>query len=101
MFWAVQGMAAELSTGALIILKIKSLDNKLSMLVIKNEAQFTKKAKGRITFRCNQGFDIDNALKKAIDSGEGQTLILHAEGHDESGDLVSKFSFEWTLKTKS
>ena len=99
-FWAVQGMAAELSTGALIILKIKQLNQKISMLVLRNEAQFTKKAKGRITFECKQGISIDSALKKAIETGQGQTLILEAEGHDEAGDLVSKFSFEWTLKTK-
>lgn len=100
MFWAVQGMAAELSTGALIILKVKQLNQKISMLVLRNEAQFTKKAKGRITFECKQGISIDSALKKAIETGQGQTLILEAEGHDEAGDLVSKFSFEWTLKTK-
>jgi hypothetical protein len=26
---------------------------------------------------------------------------LESEGRDASGDLVSKFSFEWTLKIKS
>ena len=100
MFWAVQGMAAELSTGALITLKVKQLNQKISMLVLRNEAQFTKKAKGRLTFECKQGISIDSALKKAIETDQGQTLILEAEGHDEAGDLVSKFSFEWTLKTK-
>ena len=101
MFWAVQGMAAELSTGALIILKIKALNQNISMLVLRNEAQFTKKAKGRITFKCTQGLEIDNALQKAIDTGLGQTVLLESEGRDVSGDLVSKFSFEWTLKIKS
>ena len=101
MFWAVQGMAAELATGALIMMKIKALNKKVSMLVIQNQAQFTKKAKGRITFQCQQGQDIDEALKVALNTGQGQTLFLHAEGYDESGDLVSKFSFEWTLKSKS
>ena len=101
MFWAVQGMAAELSTGALIILKIKALNQNISMLVLRNDAQFTKKAKGRITFKCTQGLEIDNALQKAIDTGLGQTVLLESEGRDVSGDLVSKFSFEWTLKIKS
>lgn len=101
MFWAVQGMAAELATGALIMMKIKSLNKKISMLVIQNQAQFTKKAKGRITFRCSQGLDIDETLNAAVNTGQGQTIFLHAEGYDESGDLVSKFSFEWTLKSKS
>ena len=36
------------------------------MLVLRNEAQFTKKAKGRITFKCIQGLEIDNALQKAF-----------------------------------
>ena len=100
MFWAVQGMAAELATGALIIMKIKQLNKKISMLVIKNEAQFTKKAKGRITFRCAQGMDIDKVLQSAIESGEGQTLTLKAEGRDETGDVVATFNFIWSLKRK-
>ena len=33
MFWAVQGMAAELATGALVILKIKESGKKVSMSV--------------------------------------------------------------------
>ena len=101
MFWAVQGMAAEMRTGALIILKIKALNQNISMLVLRNEAQFTKKAKGRITFKCTQGLEIDNALQKAIDTGLGQTVLLESEGRDASGDLVSKFSFGLTLKIKS
>ena len=101
MFWAVQGMAAELSIGALIFLKIKALNKNISMLVLRNEAQFTKKAKGYITFKCIQGLEIDNALQKAIDTDLVQTVLLESEGRDASGDLVSKFSFEWTLKIKS
>jgi hypothetical protein len=101
MFWAVQGMAAELATGALIIMKIRQLDQKVSMLVIKNDAQFTKKAKGRIMFSCTQGEEIDIFLKKAIETGEGQTFTLTADGHDEAGDLVSTFNFIWSVKQKS
>ena len=101
MFWAVQGMAAELSTGALIIMKIKQLNRNISMLVIKNEAQFTKKAKGQIIFSCSQGKEIDMLLQKAIETGIGQTITLTAEGRDASGDVVSKFNFLWSVKLKS
>ena len=100
-FWAVQGMAAELATGALVIMKIKHLNQKVSMLVVRNEAQFTKKAKGRICFCCHQGLKVDRCIKKAIETGESQTVVLEVKGHDSSGDLVSKFSFEWSLKHKS
>lgn len=101
MFWAVQGMAAELATGALIIMKIKQLNRNMSMLVIKNEAQFTKKAKGQIIFSCTQGKEINMLLKKAIETGAGQTITLTAKGRDASGDVVSVFNFLWSVKLKS
>ena len=50
MFWAVQGMAAELSTGALVMKKIKESGKNISMLVANNNATFTKKATGTIIF---------------------------------------------------
>ena len=101
MFWAVQGMAAELSTGALIMMKIQEAQKKISMLVIRNNATFSKKAKGVVTFSCTQGTLIDKALQNAIYTGEGQTLILTAKGIDSSGDEVSSFDFEWSLKLKT
>ena len=100
MFWAVQGMAAELSTGALIMMKIQAAQKNISMLVIKNNASFSKKAKGVVTFSCTQGNLVDQALQNAIATGEGQTLILTANGIDSSGDEVSSFDFEWSLKLK-
>jgi hypothetical protein len=100
MFWAVQGMAAELSTGALIMMKIQAAQKNISMLVIKNNASFSKKAKGVITFSCTQGNLVDQALQNTIATGEGQTLILTANGIDSSGDEVSSFDFEWSLKLK-
>ena len=100
MFWAVQGMAAELSTGALIMMKIQALNKNVSMLVIRNNASFNKKAKGLITFSCDQGNLVDEALEKALATGDGQTLVLTSKGIDLSGDEVSSFDFEWSLKVK-
>ena len=100
MFWAVQGMAAELSTGALVMHKIRSSGKKISMLVANNNASFTKKATGRIIFSCNQGVDIDEAIQKAIETKEGQTVWLSSVGINSDGMKVSEFNFEWTLKVK-
>jgi len=101
MFWAVQGMAAELTTGALVMLKIRNSGKKISMLVASNNATFTKKATGRITFKCHEGHKIDEAITKAIDTGEGQTVWLNSTGVNSDGMEVSNFNFEWTLKVKS
>ena len=42
MYWAVQGMAAELSTGLFLIEKIRSNKIPISMLVLNNKANFKK-----------------------------------------------------------
>ena len=101
MFWAVQGMAAEFSTGALMIAKIKDSGKRVSMLVTSNTATFSKKATGRITFTCNDGHLIDKALKKTIETGEGQTVQMKSIGINEAGVEVSTFVFEWSIKFKS
>lgn len=100
MFWAVQGMAAELATGALMMAKIKATGHNVSMLVVQNEATFTKKAVGRITFTCEQGRDVDHTLDSAIATEAAGTVWLTATGTDESGDQVSVFNFKWSVKLK-
>ncbi|MDB4063475.1 DUF4442 domain-containing protein [Flavobacteriaceae bacterium] len=100
MFWAVQGMAAELTTGMLLIQEIQISKRKVSMLVLNNKANFSKKAQGRITFSCNSADLITNAIKKLLETDKPQTLWLTSKGMDENNDLVSTFEFEWTLLIK-
>nr|WP_299343022.1 DUF4442 domain-containing protein [Allomuricauda sp.] len=100
MFWAVQGMAAELSTGAMVIDQIQNSGRKISMLVANNNATFTKKATGRITFTCEDGHLIQNAIEKTIETGEGQTFWMKSVGVNEDGIEVSTFNFEWTVRLK-
>lgn len=101
MYFAVQAMAAELSTGALVMYQIKKSNRKISMLVANNKANFTKKATGRITFTCNDGAIIENAIHQTIASGEGQTFWMKSIGIDENGIQVSEMDFEWSVKLKS
>lgn len=100
MFWAVQGMAAELSTGAMMMIGIEKSGQKISMLVASNKATFIKKARGRIIFTCKDGDLIKEAIDKSINTGEGQTLWMKSEGKDSTGDIVSIFEFEWTIKLR-
>lgn len=100
MYFAVQAMAAELTTGALVMIQIKKSSASISMLVANNKANFTKKATGRITFECTDGHLVSEAIQKAIVTGEGQTCWMQSFGTDEKGDRVSEFHFEWTIKVK-
>lgn len=100
MFWAVQGMAAELATGALVIGHIQESGHKMSMLVATNNAIFTKKATGRISFICNDGDAIRATIDTAVTTGEGQTCWMKAIGTNKEGIQVSEFNFEWTVLVK-
>ena len=99
-FWAIQGMAAELSTGVLIMQASKSFKCDISMLVINNKATFTKKAKGQIVFSCDDGEAVDKTFTKLLKTNKSQTLWLQAKGIDKEGGIVSTFDFEWTLLLK-
>ena len=101
MFWAVQGMAAELTTGALVMAKIQQSGKSISMLVTNNKATFTKKATGRIWFKCNEGALIDDAIKRTIETGEGQTILMTSIGTNKDDIQVSTFNFEWSIKVKT
>ena len=101
MFWAVQGMAAEFSSGLMASAKIQQSGHNVSMLVLGMQSKFLKKAVGKIIFTCNQGEEIEAAIKKAIETKEGVTLVVKSQGVDEQNDIVSEFEFTWTFKVKS
>lgn len=100
MYFAVQAMAAELTTGALVMHEIQKSKRNISMLVLENQSFFHKKAKGKITFECLQGDEVSNAIQKCISTKEGVTLNLKSSGYNEKKELVSHFQFVWTIKLK-
>ena len=101
MFWAAQGMAAEMPTGVLVMKAIADSKRKVSMLVTHQEAQFFKKAIGRILFSCTGGNEIREAIQESIKTGEGQVVVLTAIGTNKEGIVVSKFQFHWSVRVKS
>ena len=99
MFWAVQGMAAELTTGMLLTKSIQESNTNISMLLVGNKSNFYKKAIGKIKFICDQGEtakELINLTKKNIT----HKAWLKAKGFDETGDIVSEFDFEWSCKKR-
>ena len=99
MFWAVQGMAAELTTGMLLTKSIQESNTNISMLLVGNKSNFYKKAVGKIKFICDQG----ETAKELIDLTKKNITHkawLKAKGFDETGDVVSEFDFEWSCKKR-
>jgi hypothetical protein len=101
MFWAVQGMAAELTTGVLIMEAIQNSKRKVSMLVLNNRANFSKKARGKVLFECDEKQKLLKAMNQLVKTQKPQTIWLTSKGIDQNGDIVSTFEFEWTLLLKN
>ena len=101
MFWAAQGMAAEMTTGVLVMKGIQDSGMKVSMLVTNQKGNFTKKATGKIRFECHDGIKVADAIRKSKGTGEGQIIHMKSEGINEEGISVSNFEFEWSLKVKA
>ena len=101
LYWAVQGMASEFANGILVMQEIKKSNRKISMLVTHQKGRFTKKATGKILFKCNDGNLVKETIEKSIATGEGQIIHLKTDGYDATGELVSQFVYEWSIKVKS
>jgi len=100
-FWAVMGMAAEMSSGALMILYTHKQKPSISMLVADCKGEFVKKATDITTFTCNDGALIKQKIQEAIETKEGQVIPTTMVGKNKNGEIVAKFKFTWTIKARS
>lgn len=100
MYFAVQSMAAELTTGALVLQEINKSEFKISMLVANCQSNFSKKATGRITFVCNDGEVIAKTIQQAVITNEPQVIWMKSIGTNQKNEKVSEFDFEWSIKVK-
>jgi hypothetical protein len=100
-YFAVQSMAAELSTGLPAIMAIENKKPRVSMLVVNMEAEFVKKSVGLTIFECREVGKIINAAELAVQTGEGQIVRALVVGKDKEGNIISNFHFTWSFKSKS
>ncbi|MCH1592245.1 MAG: DUF4442 domain-containing protein [Candidatus Thalassarchaeaceae archaeon] len=97
MYWAVQGMGAEMSTAGFPLALVNSMERGTRTLVVGQESIFTKKAKGRIKFTCDDGHLARSAIEESIETGKPVNVKLTSVGTDSSGDVVSEWVFKWNF----
>lgn len=99
-YFAVEAMAAEMCSGMLAFGQVYQRTPKVSMLVVKMEVAFLKKATGVILFSCEDGPLIQNTIDEAITSGEGKTIICKSIGKNSNNEIVAEFNITWSFKAK-
>ncbi|MEI9809038.1 MAG: DUF4442 domain-containing protein [Bacteroidota bacterium] len=99
-YFASLAMAAEMSTGALSMAHLYKRKPSVSMLLVKLEAEYYKKATGRTTFTCEEGEAIRQAIEESISSGEARSVRARTTGKNEQGEVVAEFFFTWSYKAR-
>jgi hypothetical protein len=99
-YFACLAMAAEMSSGSLAMAHVYKRKPAVSMLVVKFEACYFKKATGRTRFECKDGGLLQQAIEKAIDTGEPQVCITTSTGVNQQGDKVAECLITWSFKSK-
>lgn len=100
-YFACLSMAAEMSTGTLCLVHLYKRNPPVSMLVVKVEAEYFKKATGKTVFTCEEGRMIKETIEQAIEKGEPRTFKARSIGKNAEGLIVADFFITWSFKVKS
>jgi acyl-coenzyme A thioesterase PaaI-like protein len=102
LYFAAHAMAAEMSTGALVLLHAANHpEASLSTLITKMEAAYGKAAKSHTTYRCEAGAEVAAAVERAVATGEPVAIEVATKGTAEDGTPVGEFRFTWSVKKRA
>ena len=97
-YFACLSMAAEMSTGILAMANVYGRNPRVSMLVLKVNGDYKKKATGRTTFTCIQGEEIKQVVEETIATGQPKAVEVRSIGRNENGEVVAEFTIVWSFK---
>jgi hypothetical protein len=89
-YFAVEAMAAEMCSGMLAFGQVYQRNPKISMLVVKMEVNFIKKATGTVLFTCEDGALIQAAINESM-----------SKGKNSANETVAEFLITWSFKAKT
>jgi hypothetical protein len=99
-YFACLAMAAEMSTGLLAMMQLHNRKPFVSMLVVKLEANYFKKATSVTAFTCNAGKEFEQIVDDCIADGEARTYTAKSTGTNAAGEVVAEFFITWSFKVK-
>ena len=101
MYFAVQSMAAELSTAGPVMLALKGFEIDTALIIVDLKAEFVKKAQSKIIFTCLDYAKIYDAVAQLKRAGDTAAVTVKTAGKDINGDEVTVFYFTWSFKRRS
>ena len=99
-YFACLSMAAEMSTGSLSMMHVYKRKPPISMLVVKVEAEYFKKAIDKTIFTCEDGEIIAKTIEESIATGDSRIVKAKSTGKNKDGELIAEFYITWSFKRK-
>lgn len=100
MYWAAQGMAAEMATGLHGFVLTKAAPVPVRMILAGCEGEFTHQCLGRGRFVFSQGQRIAEAIEETLGTGESLKCSTDVVGYDPEGVEVSRWTFTWAFRAR-
>jgi hypothetical protein len=100
-YFACLSMAAEMSTGVLVMAHTYRRKPAVSTLVVQVEGRFDKKAVGVTRFVCEDGLALKALVEQALLTGSAQQIKMTSKGYDAMGALIAEFWITWSLKARA
>jgi len=100
MYFAVQSMAAELSTAAPALMALKGNEANIAFIIVDVKAEFLKKAQSTITFSCLDYDKFQQSISKLDKTNDSVTVTAKTVGVDADNNDVAVFHFTWSFKVR-
>jgi len=102
MYFGALSVGADITGGFLAMMCIQKSKHKVTLIFKDFKADFLKRAEGDVHFKCYEGLDILQLVKKTIQSGQRENMIVHIDAKvpSISDDVVAKFELTLSLKAK-
>ena len=100
MYFAVQSMAAELSTAAPALTALKGNEKNIAYIIVDLKAEFFKKAQSKVTFSCLDYDKFHNAISQLSQPDDTVTVTAKTVGRDVENNEVAVFYFTWSFKVR-
>lgn len=94
-YWAVMGMAAEMSSGLLVMMYGRK---KCAMYVTGCRSVFLKRALGKTFYTCNEGQMIKEVTEACIEHKTSAVIDCTTVVTNEAGERIAEFVFTWSIK---
>ncbi len=101
MYFAVQSMAAELSTAAPVMLALKDFDADVALIIVDLKVDFVKKAQSKTTFTCTEYKRIYETIARLKQAEDTAAITVKTTGRDADNNEVATFYFTWSFRRRS